>query len=212
MHPRHPGWVKGSRLANRLRPVGKSCLIRRNPSTLSVTYGGYIALHLAHDHPEKVRKMALHEPIAWGLLLSAGQPEIRESFLALRRRFFPPTPLERDEWLPRFVNYWNGAGAWEGLHERRQETWRTRFIKIYHEVRHLCFDPYELSYWSTISVPTRITVSENATPEEAETCRLLEQNLASASCVSTPGGHMAPITHSADVLPILARGIDAMMP
>lgn len=176
------------------------------------SYGGHIALHLAHDHPDRVRKMALHEPIAWGVFQSAGPPSMQEGFRQLRERFFPEPALLPEDWLRKFVDYWNTPGEWDGLGEKRKAAWRERFIKIHHEVRHLCFDPYDIQYWSPIQTPTLITVSENATVEEAAACALLATHMGDTRCVETPGGHLAPITHSADVLPLLAAGIDALIP
>ena len=176
------------------------------------SYGGHIALHLAHDHPDRVRKVALHEPIAWGVFQNAGPAEMQESFRQLRERFFPEPGLAVEVWLRKFVDYWNGEGAWDALSEKRQRTWRDRFVKIHHEVRHLCFDPYSIAHWSSVQTPILITVSENATPEEAAACYLLEAHMGATQCVQTVGGHLAPMTHSAAVLPLLAAGIDANIP
>ena len=30
------------------------------------SYGGFIALRLAKEHPDRIRRMAFHEPIVWG--------------------------------------------------------------------------------------------------------------------------------------------------
>ena len=176
------------------------------------SYGGHIALHLAHDHPDRIRKMALHEPIAWGVFQDAGPPAMQEAFGTLRQRFFPEPPLSVEAWLLKFVDYWNGDGAWAALSEKRRQTWRDRFQKIHYEVRHLCFDPYTLDHWATMTTPTCITVSEHATPEEATACALLAERIPSVHCLPTPGGHLAPMTHSADVLPVLAAAIDAPLP
>jgi len=176
------------------------------------SYGGHIALHLAHDHPDRVRRLALHEPIAWGIFQSAGPEEMQIAFQNLRERFFPEPPLSPEEWLRKFVDYWNTPGEWDRLGERRKENWRVRFLKIHHEVKHLCFDPYDLEHWASIQTPTLLTVSENATAEEAVACQLLADKMGAAQCVETPGGHLAPITHSAAVLPLLAQGIGAPWP
>jgi pimeloyl-ACP methyl ester carboxylesterase len=176
------------------------------------SYGGHIALHVAHDHPDRVRFMALHEPIAWGVFQNAGPLDMREAFLGLRERFFPTPALSPEEWLRKFVDYWNADGDWERLPERRKEVWRERFVKIHYEVKHLSFDPYSLDQWRNIDTPILLTVSENATPEEGTACQLLAEHLSHTVCVQVPGGHMAPLTHAAAVLPVLAGGIKASYP
>lgn len=176
------------------------------------SYGGHIALHLAHDHPDRVRRMALHEPIAWGVFQNAGPIEMQAEFRALRERFFPEPPLSRETWLRKFVDYWNTPGDWDRLPEKRKTNWRDRYPKVHYEVRHLCFDPYTIDHWATVQTPTVVTVSENATVEEAAACELLSQHMGNTQLTVTPGGHLAPITHSAQVLPILAAAIEAQIP
>jgi len=172
------------------------------------SYGGHIALHLAHDHPDKVRRMALHEPIAWGILAEDGPAEIQEDFAGIITRFFPESgPLPADTWLRLFVDYWNAPGVWQSLNDARQATWRERYPKVHAEVKHLCHDPHRIGHWAKVSTPTLITLSEEAPAHERVVCELLSEHMPHYTLASTPGGHLAPISHSADVLPLFAQAI-----
>ena len=81
-------------------PIGKSiwkrvaryCSHSMSRRISLATLMGSYALHLAHDHPERVGRMALHEPIAWGIFQNEGPEEMQEDFRGLCDRFFPEPP------------------------------------------------------------------------------------------------------------------------
>jgi pimeloyl-ACP methyl ester carboxylesterase len=171
------------------------------------SYGGHIALMLAHDHPDRVRKVAVHEPIAWGVLQADGPQELREDFVALCQRLFPEPALGADEWLRRFVDYWNQPGTWNGLTEQRKKSWLRSFFKIHSEVKSLCFEPKSLAYYRELRTPVTITCSRGATPHAASVCQMLSEAIPQATFVETEGAHLAPITHPESVLPALIAGL-----
>ena len=168
------------------------------------SYGGFLAL-LAKKHPEKIRKMALFEPTAWGVLTKSSRNEfLKKEFKDLCGKFFG-SQLKKDEWLQLFLNFWNGDGFWEKLRESNKKYWMVLYPKIYAEVKALCFDELPLSHWADLIHPVRVFQSECGPPSQGEVCQLLDSILEKGDLIKTPGGHIAPLTHEKDINPLFAE-------
>ena len=182
-------------------------LLQRQDSPVDVighSYGGFLALKLAKEHPAKVRRLLLHEPVAWGALYDSPNDDLKRDFDALCQLFFDEsTSRTSDDWLRTFIDYWNVEGTWSAFPEKTKTIWRRQFPKVYAEVSLLCLDRTPLAYWHTIDHPTYITVSDNSPPQEREVCRLLASCLPQAQLIEHAGGHLAPLTHLSEMAPIV---------
>ena len=168
------------------------------------SYGGFLALKLAVAYPQRIRSLALHEPIAWGSLADSPDTSLQESFRILFARLFLQN-LSSEDWLEVFVDFWNQPGVWASLPEERKQVWRMLYPKIYSEVEGLCSDTTPLSYWQAVQSPVLITVGEQAPPHEQEVCRLLGNTIIDCTVKTVVGGHLAPVTHPHVVLPIFTE-------
>ena len=72
------------------------------------------------------------------------------------------------------------------------------------EVRLLCYDKTEPSYYGDIEKPILITLSRETPPHQFEACTILSKSLGDVRIEYVPGGHMGVITESGVVMPILA--------
>ena len=106
---------------------------------LGHSYGGFIGLMLAKNHPDKVRRMAFHEPTVWGCLQSTGRDDLKNEFGEVVETFFTEG-LKPEDFLRDFVDYWNVPGTWDSMMEGRKVMWRELQPKILSEVRMLCYD------------------------------------------------------------------------
>ena len=87
------------------------------------SYGGFLALSLAKKYPEKIRKMAIFEPIAWGVLRGNSQKEeLKQEFEDLCQQFFC-AKLVKEEWLRLFLDFWNVPGFWDTLNQAKKSYW-----------------------------------------------------------------------------------------
>ena len=175
---------------------------------LGHSYGGFIALKLAANYPQKVRKIALHEPTAWGCLRFTNKDELKNEFGEVVETFFTEG-LAPEDFLEDFVDYWNKPGHWNSMDEKRKNHWRQIQPKILAEVRHLCFDPTPPEFYRKITNPVLMTLSNETPPHHYEVCSILSRNIPNISIVNVPGGHMGIITHSKSVLPILSNWLNS---
>ena len=169
------------------------------------SYGGFLALSLAKKYPDRVRRMVLFEPIAWGVLRFDSQNEIlKVEFENLCQKLFFQGLLE-DDWLRAFLDFWNYEGFWESLGGKRKGYWKNLYPKVYAEVKTLCLDDKGLSCWAGLKHPIRILRGEKGPEAQHEVCKILLKGLENSELVETIGGHMAPITHPKKILPLFAE-------
>ena len=170
------------------------------------SYGGVQAMRLAQRHPQLVRTLLLHEPVAWGSIFDSPKTDLVEEFLNIRNIFFSAEgPIDTEEWLEGFVDFWNHQGTWDQFPERTKEIWRLLASKVHAEVYNLCFDDTPVSGWNHLTHPICITMGKESPLAEREVCRLLNMTLPNSTLIEHDGGHLAPVTHFRTVAPIVKR-------
>jgi pimeloyl-ACP methyl ester carboxylesterase len=176
------------------------------------SYGGLLALRLALRRPEAVRSIAVFEPVTFGVL---HDPPDAEALADLARTDSEGTFLDdatggKEPWLERFVDYWNGEGAWRALPEPSRENFRTVGRKLFQEVRSLLHDRLPASAYRALEAPT-LLLHGTASPLSAQrVCARLAAALPRATLRPVEGaGHMGPISHAAAVNEIVAAHLAA---
>lgn len=156
------------------------------------SYGGFLALQLLLDEPTRarVRSIAVYDPVAFGVL--AKDPDRPDSDLP-----FDDATGGDEAWFRVFVEWWNGAGAWDALPPPSRAQFLKVGRKVYWEVKSLVFDETPASAYA--SFRGRALVLNGAkTPAPA---RRVGELVATALPHSEPilvegAGHMGPLTHS----------------
>ncbi|HYK02083.1 MAG TPA: alpha/beta hydrolase [Thermoanaerobaculia bacterium] len=159
------------------------------------SYGGFLALKLALQRPELVRSIAVYEPVAFGVLDPGELDEVRNTVSTVEWR---PGPDGSDEaWLRSFIDWWNGAGAWDRLPEETRKGFRAVGWKVFQEVMTLGADTTDAATYGTIAVPTLLLGGERTPLTERRVVERLGVALPRATVRLFPGvGHMGPITHT----------------
>lgn len=161
------------------------------------SYGGFLALQLALRRPALVRSIAVFEPVAFGILDEVDDADARSALALVKREWEPDASGADQEWLRGFVDWWNGAGAWERLAEETRAAFRTMGWKIFQEVISLAADRTDRATYATISVPTLVLGGENSPLTERRVVEKLGAALPRATARILPGvGHMGPISHA----------------
>lgn len=170
------------------------------------SYGGFIALKLAKKYPERVRKIAIHEPILWGCLQFTEKEDLKDEFGEVTETFFTEN-LDPEDFLRDFVDYWNKIGTWNSMPEERQNMWLKLHPKILSEARMLCYDKTPASFYESIEHPILITLSKETPPHQYEVCKIVASYLNNVNLINVPGGHMGVITESEKVIPHLLNWV-----
>jgi len=187
-----------------------AAMLDRPAALVGHSYGGLLALQLALAYPERVRSIAVYEPVAFGIL----GPDDADARAALALPAYHPDAAGVDEaWLQAFVDWWNGPGAWSALAEPTRAGFRAVAWKVYQEVASLTDDTTDRARYATITAPTLVMGGALTTLTERRTLERLAEALPDARLELFPDmGHMGPITHSdvvnAAIAAHLARSLE----
>jgi pimeloyl-ACP methyl ester carboxylesterase len=128
----------------------------------------------------------------------------REEWAEIRDRCAAVSKLVAEgrvsEGLEAFVDYWNGAGAYRSLAEPRRHDLDRTAPKLVLDFQALFEEKTPLAEFAGIQAPLSLSVGERTRPS----ARAVAELLAGARGVQAPwvidqAGHMAPITHAAQV-------------
>lgn len=150
------------------------------------SYGGLLALQLALAQPDRVLSLALFEPVAMGVL----EGDEWDGMM-------PVLPYDGEPWLERFVDWWQGAGAWKHMPPEARAAFLAVGWKVYCEVSTLVVDRTTRAQYGTIAVPTLLLGGGKTPVVEQRVLAHLAAALPRARLVVYPEmGHMGPITHA----------------
>ena len=169
------------------------------------SYGGFLALQLALSRPDHVKSLAVYEPVAFALLDDTERAAVDQI-----GRYQPYKDGFDEVWLAAFVDWWNGAGAWQHLSSDAQQAFRSVGWKLSQEVESLRDDR---SSYASIDVPTLVLGGARSPAAERRVVEKLATTLPRATLTVFPElGHMGPITHAALINPIIATHIASCDP
>lgn len=175
------------------------------------SYGGGLALHIAARRPGRLASLSLYEPSAFHLLKTMGASgrmalrEIEAVAGAVHKGLADGSYRAAAE---RFVDYWNGTGAFGAMRPDLQARLVSYLPKASLDFRALIQEATPVSRYLGFRFPILLLRGEHA---PAPT-RLIAEDLASrlpgtALEVVAGAGHMGPVTHEAQVAERIARHI-----
>lgn len=172
------------------------------------SYGGLLAMKLALSRPLAVRSLALFEPVAFSILDEPSDTAARASLETVQHEYRAGETGADDVWLGKFVDWWNGPGAWNQMAEEGRAGFRAVGWKVFQEVLSIGADRTPRATWGTIAVPTLLLGGERTPYTERRVIEKLAATLPRAKLVIFGGmGHMGPITHANTVNTAIAEHI-----
>ncbi|MDB4932995.1 MAG: alpha/beta superfamily hydrolase [Myxococcaceae bacterium] len=175
------------------------------------SYGGLVALTLARARPDRVRSLAVYDPVAFGVLY---EPADGSGLADLARAGSDPVFTDEarggsEEWMQTFVDYWNGPGAWRALPATSREQFLRVGRKVFREVTSLMNDRTGAAAYGAVTAPTLLLSGERSPLAARRVTEVLAGALPNARREVVAGaGHMGPLTHAAAVEPLIARHIE----
>jgi pimeloyl-ACP methyl ester carboxylesterase len=169
--------------------------------------------HVALARPGKIASLALYEPSAFHLLRHLGERGQRAfveiTLVAQRFRDGVLSGNYRDA-VAAFVDYWNGAGAWNAMRPASQKALIRWAPKGPLDFRALIEDATQLAAYRKLSFPVLIMRGEHAPlPTRVIADGLADLLSASQITVVAGAGHMGPFTHQQTVSAWLLEHIAA---
>ncbi|MEM9357078.1 MAG: alpha/beta hydrolase [Pseudomonadota bacterium] len=171
------------------------------------SFGGSVAMKVAEQMRDDVRRLILLEPNPFGLLRDNDRHEAYEEACSLAS--IVKTNGAADQWLlaaAEFADYWGGSGTWKQTPEDRRMTFADALKPNFHEWDAVLGEQFELQNFDQ-SMPERTLVVYD--PKTVRPIQEIVELLRGATSwdfeAISDGGHMAPLTHPDVVNPIVLR-------
>ena len=163
------------------------------------SYGGALALRIARKRPDLVRSLTVVEPSCFHLL-RGGHALDRALFgeIAGVADDVKAAVASGDYWdgMARFVDYWNGEGAWQGMPHGARMKLSQRLGKVVLDFRALIEEPAGLAAYAALTMPTLILCGERSPGPSRRIVEMLVSAMPRTRLKRIPGaGHMSPMTH-----------------
>ncbi|QBE62709.1 alpha/beta fold hydrolase [Pseudoduganella lutea] len=159
------------------------------------SYGGATALRLARTAPGRIRSLAVFEPVAFHLLDESDQARAEVCAVIAAIEAAPTA----EEATRSFIDYWNGPGAFDGMPAPMRERFTGQVAKVKLDFVALLGEPATLRDMAAIGIPSLVLTGRAGPASTHAVATRLATALPRVTTAQTPGGHMAPITHAADV-------------
>jgi pimeloyl-ACP methyl ester carboxylesterase len=161
------------------------------------SYGGFLALQLAIRRPGRVASIAVFDPVAFGILDDVEDADARSQLDLVKQSWEPDGSGVDENWLRGFIDWWQGADAWERLGEDTRNVFRKVGWKVFQEVITLAADRTDRATYATIDAPTLILGGALSPLAERRVVERLGAALPHATARFLDGvGHMGPISHA----------------
>lgn len=195
-----PENAEAFRLADEVSMLSLHCegFAKRPLHLVGHSYGAALALKIAKDNPERVASLTLYEPVSFHLL-GEGDPA-REQISGVSERM---DSLSDEEAARLFVDYWNHPGYFDALPDRVQRVMLGQQKKVLADFAALLGEPAQLQDYAVIQCPVLLMHGDASPISSRRVAQLLGQTLPQCTEMSVNGGHMAPVTDPASVMPAM---------
>jgi pimeloyl-ACP methyl ester carboxylesterase len=213
-HGGTPAWPGGRPLALEDEAALVAPLLAASPAGVHLvghSYGGGVALKLAQMHPQRVRSVAVYEPVLFRLLFdyNPAQAPAREVLAVAARIQTALLVGHTDRAARHFVDYWSGAGTWEAMPLSRRHTVISRMPALAPHFRALFNDGLRRANLETLSMPVLCVTGARTKASTRRIGELLRRAMPDATHEMLAGmGHMGPVTHAGIVASRLAGWLD----
>jgi pimeloyl-ACP methyl ester carboxylesterase len=165
------------------------------------SYGGAVALRFAMQQPERLRSVVLIEPVAFHLLRDdASDPANRHLFgEVMAVADLVSSAAASGDYrgaMARFVDYWNGDGAWMRTKPELQAALARRTPKVMLDFWATMTESTPRTAYRRIAVPTLVLRGARSPRPTRRLAELVAESLPESRLQTIEGaGHMLPLSH-----------------
>ncbi len=174
------------------------------------SFGAVTALRFALDHPERVSRLVLVEPVLFAAAKEAASFEYFEADFAETGQ-----AMEEERWADAaqgFLSIWNGAEAWAALPPSAQKSTAERMVVIKATGPDLVDDQTGILHGNQIDslhCPVHLIQGSETQPIIFDIHAALATRLSASLDVIDGAGHMAPITHPKETADLIrSKGLE----
>ena len=181
------------------------------------SYGGAVALRFAMQQPERLRSLVLIEPVAFHLLRDeALGPANRHLFSEVMEvaDLVSSAAASGDyrSAMARFVDYWNGDGAWMRTKPELQAALARRTPKVALDFWATTTESTPRTAYRRIAVPTLVLRGARSPRPTRRIAELVAESLPEGRLQTIDGaGHMLPLSHKEAVNAAVAEHLRRSM-
>ncbi len=168
------------------------------------SYGGAVALKLAARRPGAVRSLTVIEPTAFNLLRDGGRQDraLHAEVAALAAAI---VSSGREAAMARFIDYWNGPGAWSHTSPRLQSFLLGCLDRVRFDYRSVWAESGNADRLRRIGAPALVIAGTDTPAPGLRTAEIVSKALPRAVLRTIPdAGHLVPLTDPHVVDPMIA--------
>jgi pimeloyl-ACP methyl ester carboxylesterase len=175
------------------------------------SYGAAVALRFAIRQPRRLRSLVLIEPVAFHLLREDARDRADLQLFAevMELASFVSSAAARGDYqsaMARFIDYWNGKGAWLRTRPELQATLARRTPKLVLDFWATMTESTPAAAYRRIGVPSLVLRGSRSPRPTCRIAELVADSLPAARLQTIEGaGHMLPLTHRDSVNPAITE-------
>jgi pimeloyl-ACP methyl ester carboxylesterase len=174
------------------------------------SFGGLVAIEAALREPERFAALCLYEPVIVSLMGSTGSAAARAEVASITALMAIPVVADDDDgddragfgarWVRGFVDWWNGAGAFDRLPEAARQLALDQALVSHRHVASMALAHVSVDTLRTLPVKTHFMIGTTSPAAARESVQLASATMPHATLEVIDGaGHMGPLTHAAIV-------------
>jgi pimeloyl-ACP methyl ester carboxylesterase len=172
------------------------------------SYGGAVALQFASRHPRYLRTLTLIEPASFHLLRDGDDIDERAFREISETGNTVVNAVNCGDYqggMRRFLDYWGGKGAWDALPAPQRRALAARISKVTLDFWATLNNPMRQADLASLKMPTLVVSGGQSPLPTRRICFHLARMIPNVTARTVAdAGHMLPVTHVGEVLPLIA--------
>ena len=172
------------------------------------SYGAAVALMAALAQPKRVRALALYEPTLFSLVDADRPPPNDADGIkgAVARAAAALDASDPDLAAGHFIDFWMGKGSWARTPDTRKPPIAASVANVRGWAHALMKELTPLAAFRELRIPVLYMTGSDSPASSRGVARLLLRALPDVQHIEFPGmGHMAPVTHPAQINDAISR-------